>query len=125
MAISRIYRHDREVPSQAPPLAQAGVNVTDGDVITEINGVEISTTADLHRALRNQAGKQVLLQLLRGRESIETVVVPSAANQDSQYRYNDWVHGKRNKVEAAGTELGYVHLRAMGNRDAAEFAREF
>jgi len=125
VAISRIYRHDREVPSQAPPLAQAGVNVTDGDVITEINGVEISTTADLHRALRNQAGKQVLLQLLRGRESVDTVVVPSAANQDSQFRYNDWAHGNRNKVESAGTELGYVHLRAMGNRDAAEFAREF
>ena len=125
VAISRIYHHDREVPSRAPPLAQAGVNAADGDVIAEINGVEVSTMVDLNRALRNQAGKQVLLGLVRGRESVETVVVPSAAGQDSQFRYNDWVHRNRSKVESAGADLGYVHLRAMGGRDAGEFAREF
>jgi len=125
VVISRVYRHDEEVPSQAPPLAQPGVDAEDGDLIREVNGIAVSTLAGLHRALTNQAGKQVLLKLRRGREDVNTVVVPADADQDFTYQYQDWVNGNRSRVEAADAELGYLHIRAMGSSDAGEFAREF
>jgi tricorn protease len=74
--IERIYYHDSEVPSAAPPLGQPGVDAAKGDIIVAVNGVETGTLEAVHRALRNQAGKQVLLQLRRGRSEIQTVVVP-------------------------------------------------
>jgi tricorn protease len=125
VVVSRIYRHDEEVPSQAPPLAQPGVDAAAGDLIARINGITVSTLPELHRALRNQAGKQVLIDLSRNGDAVQTVVVPAAADQGPAFSYRDWVNGNRSRVEAAGAELGYVHLRAMGSSDAAEFAREF
>jgi len=125
VVISRIYRHDREVPSQAPPLAQPGVDAEDGDLISEVNGIAVSTLPELHRALANQAGKQVLLKLRRGREDVTTVIVPAVTDEDYSYRYNDWVIRNRDRVEAADAALGYLHIQAMGSSDAGQFARDF
>ncbi len=125
VVISRIYRHDPEVPSESPPLAMPGVDAADGDLISRVNGVRVSTVGELNRELRNQAGQRVLLELQRGRDTVRTIVVPSAANEDGGYRYTDWVLSNRDQVESAGGELGYVHLAAMGGRDVANFAREF
>lgn len=123
--IRHIYRHDTEVPAEAPPLAKPGVDAADGDIIVAINGIEAKSLDVVHRTLRNQAGKQVLLKLKRGRAEIKTVIVPGDMGQDRQFRYNDWVHNNRLKVEAAGSELGYLHIQAMGAADVATFARDF
>lgn len=125
VVISRIYRHDEEVPSQAPPLAQPGVDAQNGDMIREVNGIVVSTLPELHRALTNQAGKQVLLKLRRGREDVNAVVVPADAGEDNTYQYQDWVNHNRSRVETANAELGYLHIRAMGSSDAGQFARDF
>ena len=123
--IERIYYHDSEVPSEAPPLAQPGVDAANGDVIVAINGSETDTLESVHRALRNQAGRQVLLKLIRGRDEIQTVVVPVENDSDYDFRYNDWVQENRLKVEAADDAIGYLHIRNMGASDVAGFAREF
>jgi tricorn protease len=125
VGIEHIYRYDRERPAQAPPLAKPGVNAAVSDVISAINGIETPTLESVHRALRNQAGQQVLLQLQRGREELKTVVVPVGARDDASLRYTDWVSENRNTVEARDADLGYVHIRAMGNGDVASFARDF
>jgi len=123
--IEHIYQHESEVPSEAPPLAMPGVDAVNGDLIIAINGVEAPTLESVHRTLRNQAGKQVLLKLKRGRDEIQTVVVPTDLNRDFNLRYYDWVHENRGKVESTNSDLGYLHLQAMGSRDVAAFARDF
>ncbi len=123
--IEHIFRHESEVPADAPPLAVPGVDAANGDVIVAINGVATQSLASVHRALRNQAGKQVLLTLKRGRDEIKTVVVPSDLNREFDLRHYDWVHGNRSKVETADSDLGYLHIQAMGGRDVAAFARDF
>jgi len=125
VAVDHIYRFDAELPAEAPPLAKPGVDAAVGDVISAINGIETPTLESVHRALRNQAGKQVLLQLQRGRDELKTVVVPVESREDYSLRYNDWVTENRIKVEAEDADLGYVHIRSMVNDDAASFAREF
>lgn len=124
--VLRIYRTDPELPDQASPLAQSGANVQDGDFITAVNGRRVSTLADLHQALQNQAGKPVRLDLRRGRNTLQTQVYPATVEQDHRLRYQDWVTRNRDKVESnADADIGYLHLYAMGANDIASFAREF
>ena len=123
--IERIYYHDSETPSNAPPLGKPGVDAASGDIIIAINGSETDTLEAVHRALRNQAGKQVLLKLRRGDDDVQTVVVPAAIDDDYGFRYSDWVQGNRVKVEQADNNIGYLHIRSMVASDVAAFAREF
>lgn len=124
--IAHIYQTDPELPSQAAPLAKPGVPMQVGDIITYINGYEITDLATLTKALRNQAGKQILLQALRGNQELNAVVEPISVMQESTLRYQDWVMNNLQKVHnASDGKLGYLHLYAMGPTDIASFAREF
>ncbi|WP_444995135.1 S41 family peptidase [Aliikangiella sp. IMCC44359] len=125
VAIDDIYIHEAELPSMAPPLRKPGVDAQEKDIILSINSIATPTIAKVNSLLRNQAGKQVLLSLKRGKKTIKTVVTPAGSRQDFRLRYNSWVNGNRNKVEKASNDIGYLHLYAMGSSDIASFAREF
>lgn len=123
--IEHIYQFDNELPAQASPLLRPGVNALQGDVITAINGMNVSSVADLNKLLRNQAGKQVLLTLQRGKKTVKTVAIPATRRNDARFRYNDWVNNNKAKVDKSNDQIGYLHLYAMGAGDIASFAREF
>ncbi|KKO46711.1 peptidase S41 [Arsukibacterium ikkense] len=124
--ITHIYQSDKELPAQASPLAKPGVKVAVNDLIVAINGKAITNVADLTHHLRNQAGKQVLLTLSRGKQQWQTVVQPVALQQEAMLRYQDWVQQNQQQVSTASDgRLGYLHLYAMGGNDIASFAREF
>lgn len=124
--IAHIYQTDPELPAQAGPLAKPGVLLQAGDVITSVNGRAVTDLAALTQALRNQAGKQVLLRAKRGNQVVEAVVEPIPVMQEAMLRYQDWVATNQQKVQQASDgKLGYLHLYAMGGGDIASFAREF
>lgn len=124
--IQRIYQTDPELPNQASPLAQPGVDARAGDYIKAVNGQPIKNQAELHLALRNQADKPVLLALQRGRNEHRTVVTPISVQRDHRLRYEDWIERNRQSIrQASDADIGYLHLYAMGGNDIASFAREF
>ncbi len=124
--ISHIYQNDPELPTQAAPLAKVSVDAKVGDIIKAINGKLVSNVADVTRHLRNQAKKQVLLELKRGNKSHKTIVNPVSIRTDAKLRYLDWVNHNGNKVsDSSEGKFGYLHLYAMGSGDIASFAREF
>lgn len=123
--VETIYRNDPELPSLASPLALAGVDVRDGDVITHVNGRATPTLAMLSRQLRNQVGKQVLLELKRGKDSHKTVVKPVGIRDENRLRYQHWVKTKQNWVAQQDDDIAYLHIYAMGRGDFADFSREF
>ncbi|WP_068546086.1 S41 family peptidase [Thalassotalea crassostreae] len=123
--IVNIYQADSDLPSLASPLAKAGINVNEGDVITHINGKKVNSIVDIQKSLRNQAGKQILLTLERGKTSFKQVVVPATSRQDSTFRYHDWINQNQTKVAATDKNLGYLHMYAMTANDVNSFAREF
>lgn len=125
LRIAHIYRHDIEIPSLASPLNASGVNAQIADVITHLNGQKITNKASLVKRLRNQAGKQVRLSLMRKGTSHETIVKPVSASRDFRLRYQDWVHNNAAIVENENQNIGYLHLYAMGSNDIASFAKEF
>ncbi|RUO37876.1 peptidase S41 [Aliidiomarina taiwanensis] len=126
LQIAHIYQTDPELPMAAAPFAKPGVKAQVGDVITHINGAPVKHLGDLTTALRGQVGKQVRVDLKRGRETWSTIVEPVTPNADHRLRYQDWVQKNRSKVaEASDGKFGYIHIYAMGGNDIAAFAREF
>jgi tricorn protease len=126
--VEKIYREDPDRPEEVAPLARPGVDVAEGDVIELINGVATLSVPDPAVLLRNQAGKQVLLRVRPrgGAKSRDVIVTPISQRREFGLRYDEWEYTRRLMVEklSAG-KLGYVHLRAMGSNNIAEWAREF
>ncbi len=140
--VERTFEFDADEPWTAPPLSRPGVEVKTGDVITAINGVALLSVADPAVLLRRQAGQQVLVTV-KGAADIQegaegkpdadgkaatrdVIVTPISMGEAANLRYNDWEVSRRRIVEAASDRsIGYIHLRAMGSSDIAEFAKGF
>jgi len=124
--IDAIYGWDPELPSEAPPLGAPGLALKVGDVITAVNGRPAADAPHLLELLRGQAGRQVLLDVKQRDKTVQRIVTPVAQMRENQLRYNDWRVSRARAVETAGQgRIGYVHLRAMGSADIADFVREF
>lgn len=126
--VDHIYRTDPDIPSELSPLLKPGVDVAEGDVIEMVNGVPVLTAPDIAMLLRSHADKQVLLRVKGkgSRASRDTIVVPISMERDAELRYDEWEYTRRQMVEkTGGGKIGYVHLRAMGGDNIAEWIREF
>lgn len=125
--IDAIYGHEAELPADAPPLAAPGLGLKVGDIITTLNGRPTAEAPHILEMLRGQAGRQVLLEVKQaGGKTVQRIVTPVAQMRENQLRYNDWRVSRARAVEQAGQgRIGYVHLRAMGPADIADFVREF
>jgi len=126
--VERIYRNDPDLPDSLSPLVRAGVNVGEGDVITSIDGVATLETEDPAALLRNKSGKQVLLGVKpKGGEAARDVIVnPISLRQEADLRYSDWEFSRRREVDRLGSgRIGYVHLRAMGDENMAQWNRDY
>lgn len=129
--VQHIYQTDPDEPTARGPLSEPGVDVVPGDVITMINGVSLAeASADLGALLRYKAGQQVRLRIVHtdGDESKErdVIVEPISAGAERNMRYDEWEYTRRLRVEKQGdSELGYVHLRAMGGGDVSQWTRDF
>ena len=125
--IDHIYMNDPDVPRELSPLARYGVNVHEGDLIAAVNGVPTLSVADIGSLLRDQADRQVLLRVKsRSGTDREVVVTPISQQREQALRYSEWEYTRRLAVDKKSDEkIGYVHLRAMGANDIAQWARDF
>ncbi|MEO5510821.1 MAG: S41 family peptidase [Longimicrobiales bacterium] len=125
--VVHIYQNDPDIPNDRSPLAAPDVNIREGDVIVSINGIS-ALTASPEELLRNQAGKQVLFAVKpAGTGAVRQVIVtPWAQGRDGGARYGEWEYTRRLMADSlSGGKVGYLHLRAMGSGDAAQFARDY
>lgn len=126
--VEHIYKTDPDEPGGLAPLARPDVRVGDGDIIESINGVPSLSVASPSLLLRNKAGQQVLLRVkpAGGGDARDVVVVPVSPEADAELRYDEWEYTRRLLVdEWSGGKIGYVHLRAMGGGNIAEWARDY
>jgi tricorn protease len=130
--VVHVYKHDPDEPDQASPLAKPGVEVVEGDVITMINGVATLSVPDIAVLLRQKAGKQVLAHVKVGAPGEgkaaerDVIVTPISGGRASDLRYDEWEYTRRLRVDEQGQgELGYVHLRAMGEENMAEWVKNY
>ncbi len=126
--VTHVIATDPDRPDRRVPLARPGVDVVEGDVIESVNGVAALSARDLPALLRGQAGKQVLLRVKPkgGGPARDVIVEPITAQAEDGLRYDEWEYTRRLAVEKSSqNQIGYVHLRAMGGGNMAEWMREF
>lgn len=126
--VAHIYQTDPDYPGAKSPLLRPGVDMRVGDLITAINGRALSGEPQPQELLRVQAGRQVLLNVQSTAEAParQVIVTPISAGEEANLRYTEWEYTRRLRVEELGAgRIGYVHLRAMGAENIAEWAREF
>jgi tricorn protease len=125
--VVRIYAADPDLPQALSPLRRDGAGIGEGDVIESVNGVATLSVGDPATLLRNQAGRQVLLRVKpKTGVARDVIVVPMTVQDAANLRYDDWEYSRRRRVDEQGKgRLGYVHLRAMGGDNYAEWAREY
>jgi tricorn protease len=126
--ITHIYQADPDYPSEQSPLKAPGLDFKKDDTFLAFNGVSLLSVAHPEMLLRNQVNKQVLVDYLDAEtgEKRQAIVKPHSGSSDADLRYDEWEYTRRLKVdELSDQKIGYVHLRAMGSANIAEWARDF
>jgi tricorn protease len=125
--VQHVYRHDPDLPDQAPPLARPESMVKEGEVIVSIDGQSLLSVPDERELLRGKAGQQVMLHVKPATGDARDVLVkPISERQDGEMRYAEWEYSRRQQVDSTSAgSVGYVHLQAMGPNDIDQWAREY
>ena len=125
--IARIYDNESWNPDLRAPLAAPGVDVSIGDYVLAINGVELRAPDNIHRLLDGTANRQTVLTV-NNRPAIDgarqITVVPVATEQPLRTRA--WVEQNRRTVEKLSNgQLAYVYLPNTGQPGYASFNRYY
>lgn len=97
------------------PLAATGVDAHHGDIITRINGNDVTAEMPLDRLLKDAVGKRTLVTIKGTDGSTRDVVLkPISASRQSSLLYDRWVKQRAHDVDSlSGGRLAYVHISSM------------
>jgi tricorn protease len=122
--ILKIYRGDswnRDIDS---PLAEAGLDIHEGDAIVAVGGRTVRRDQSLDELLMTASDREVQLTIASGKKRRR--VVARALRDERMLRYRAWVDGNRRHVhDRTGGRVGYVHIPDMGPWGFSEFHRGF
>ena len=125
--ITRIYDAESWNPDLRAPLATPGVNVSRGDYLLAVNGVELRAPDNVYRLLDGTANRQTVLTVnsrpdMQGARQI--TVVPVANEQGLRTRA--WVESNRRYVDSVSNgKLAYVYLPNTGVPGYTSFNRYY
>ncbi len=97
--------------------AHVSGEISVGDRLVAVDGVELGVETNLSRVLRGTVGKRVRLDVTRaGSDQARTVTLsPVSLGAEKDLVYRAWVESRRDYVaEVSGGRLGYVHIPDMG-----------
>ena len=123
--VERILRGDPWNRDADSALAEPGIDVKEGDLIVAIGGRAVTAHNGPAALLVNQAGRDVVLSVVRGNEAPRRVLVRTLRDE-RMLRYRAWVDANRADVhERTKGRVGYVHVPDMGPWGFAEFHRGY
>ena len=110
--IRRIYDGENWNPDLRAPLRAPGLNISEGDYILAVNGIELTAEMNPYSLFEGMADRQTVLRVNDDPSpdgSREVTVVPVA--DESALRSRAWVEDNRRKVdEMSDGKLAYVWL---------------
>jgi len=115
---------DTEVRS---PLAESGVDVSEGDWVLAVNGTPVDTSADPWAAFEGLAETTVILTVndTPSFDGAREVLVKTLGSE-ARLRNLAWVEGNRRKVdEATDGRVGYIYVPNTGRNGQTELFRMF
>jgi tricorn protease len=125
--VSRIYDNESWNPELRAPLSAPGANVSVGDYILAVNGVELKAPDTIYRLLDGTAARQTSLTVnnkptLEGARQV--TVIPVASEQGLRTRA--WVESNRRLVEKLSDgQLAYVYIPNTGQPGYTSFNRYY
>lgn len=124
--IGHILRGAPYSESLRSPLAEPGLGVKEGDYITAVDGVEVTSVQNIYQLLIGKADVPVELTVnSRPVQGGRKVVVRPTDNEYPLYHY-EWVQKNIATVDkASGGRVGYIYIPDMGPEGLNEFARYF
>ena len=125
--IDYIYRSDPDFPEERSPLTGPHLKIKAGDIITAINGMDVLTAPHIAALMPEKAGQQVRLSMKHPDGAVyDEIITPISSSQERNLRYSDWELTRREITETeSGEEIGYIHLRAMGENNYVEFLKNY
>ncbi len=125
--IVRILRGDSWERAVDSPLAEPGLGIEEGDVITAIGGHPVSEDVSPEELLVNAAAATVVLTIVAGSGGRDPRRVAVKTLKDERpLRYRAWVNANRDEVHRrTGGRVGYLHIPDMGPWGFAEFHRGY
>ena len=125
--IKRIYNGENWNPDLRAPLRAPGLNISEGDYIIAVNGVELTADTNPYSLFEGTADRQTVLRINdepKTEGSREVTVVPVAS--ETALRSRAWVEDNRRKVdEMSGGKLAYVWLPNTGGAGYTYFNRYY
>ncbi|MGW8485716.1 S41 family peptidase [Streptomyces sp. NPDC055886] len=123
--VSRIPRGDAAVDGAVSPLRAPGVDVREGDVLTEVGGVLVDPVRGPAPSLAGRAGIPTRLTVRSASGDGPRSVVVLPLHDDKPVRYHTWVSERRDHVSRASAgRLGYLHVPDMMGGGWAQFHRD-
>jgi len=125
--IAKILRGDSWERAVDSPLAEAGLEISEGDVIVAVGGHAVSEVLSPDALLVNAAGRTVVLTIANADGAREPRrVAVKTLKDERQLRYRAWVNANRDEVHRrTGGRIGYLHIPDMGPLGFAEFHRGY
>lgn len=125
--ITRIYDTESWNPDLRAPLAAPGVDVSVGDYVVAINGIELRAPDNIYRLLDGTANRQTVLTI-NGKPVMDgarqVTVVPVATEQ--ALRTRAWVeHNRRLVDKLSAGQLAYVYVPNTGQPGYTSFNRYY
>lgn len=122
-----VYSGENWNPELRAPLTAPGVNVSAGEFLLAVNGVEVKATDNIHRFFEGTAGKATVLRIgpkADGTGAREVTVVP--IEDELALRNRAWIESNRRKVdEATKGRAAYVYLPDTAVGGYTNFNRYF
>ena len=125
--IAKIYDGESWNPDLRAPLAGPGVNVSAGDFILAIDGINLTAPDSIYRLLDSTANRQTVLTInnvpnTQGARQITVVPVTS----DQALRTRAWVEENRRYVDTRSKgQLAYVYVPNTGQGGYDSFNRYY
>lgn len=125
--ITKIYTGESWNPGLEAPLAVPGLNVSEGDYIMAINGIELDGGMNIFDLLAQTANRPTRLQISSSGKLADTreILVTPVANEYG-LRTVDWIEDNRRKVyEMSDGKIAYVYIPNTGGGGFTSFNRYY
>ncbi|MDP8206842.1 MAG: S41 family peptidase [Candidatus Electryonea clarkiae] len=107
------------------PADKEKTRLLPGDIILDIDGETVSNSENYYRTLVDKNGDPVLLNIKRGKENLEYLMIPVSWISLRQRIYKNMEKSNLATVEnASKNRVGYVHIQGMGMREVELFERD-
>jgi tricorn protease-like protein/C-terminal processing protease CtpA/Prc len=113
------------------PLTQPGIEISEGDILTSVNGVAVDTSKDPWAAFIGLANTPTTITVVSSFSGDEETINEREFTikpmwSETNLRFRNWIEDNRAYVEeASGGQIGYIYVPNTGVQGQNELFRQF